>query len=100
MQILNSSEEGIEKGLSLIDERFKKFDNSLNLRILYGLNYVKIIRENKLINGNKKKFYFVILTMLKLTKNVIATTDYGISFPSIINFENLYLFNFIQKKSK
>ncbi len=103
MQILlNSSEEGIEKGLGLIDGRFKKFDNSLNLRIPHmGLNYVKIIRENKLINGNKKKFYFVHSYYAETDeKNVIATTDYGISFPSIINFENLYGVQFHPEKSQ
>ena len=103
MQILlNSSEEGIEKGLGLIDGKFKKFNNRLNLRIPHmGLNYVKIIRENKLINGNNKKFYFVHSYYAETdAKNVLATTDYGISFPSIINYENLYGVQFHPEKSQ
>ena len=46
-------------------------------------------------------FYFVHSYYAETDeKNVVATTDYGISFPSIINFENLYGVQFHPEKSQ
>ncbi|WP_026764063.1 imidazole glycerol phosphate synthase subunit HisH [Sediminibacterium salmoneum] len=108
MQLLTeSSEEGKLKGLGWIPGHVKKFsfeDDKLGLKVPHmGWNF---IRSNKISNLTKdlpepSKFYFVHSYYVECQnrENVIATTEYGFEFDSLISFENIYGAQFHPEKS-
>lgn len=108
MQLLTeSSEEGKLKGLGWIPGHVKKFsfeDDKLGLKVPHmGWNF---IRSNKISNLTKdlpepSKFYFVHSYYVECQNrgNVIATTEYGFEFDSLISFENIYGAQFHPEKS-
>jgi glutamine amidotransferase len=100
--LLNHSEEGVEKGLGLINGSLKKFKKNLGVRVPHmGLNYVKVKKNNKLLEGQKKKFYFVHSYYADLDeKYVLGVTKYSNEFPSIINKNNIYGVQFHPEKSQ
>jgi imidazole glycerol-phosphate synthase subunit HisH len=103
MQILlESSEEGIQKGLGFIKGRVKKLDNKLNNRIPHmGLNFAEPIKDNNLISSNKEIFYFLHSYYSSVEEDcVIATTNYGNKFPSIIGKKNIFGVQFHPEKSQ
>ena len=63
----------------------------------------EIIRQNKILENidNNTNFYFVhsYFFQLKDEKFVVANTNYGDRFPSIINKENIFGFQFHPEKS-
>lgn len=102
MQImLNKSEEGIKKGFGWIDGEVKK----MNLNILplphLGWNNVEIKKRN-VFNLITPDDYFYFLHSYKCSVKddfIIAETNYGNNFPSIINRENFYGIQFHPEKS-
>ena len=103
MQILlESSEEGIQKGLGFIKGRVKKLDDKLNNRIPHmGLNFAEPIKDNNLISSNKEIFYFLHSYYSSVEEDcVIATTNYGNIFPSIIGKKNIFGVQFHPEKSQ
>ena len=58
-------------------------------------------QETKIKFDNLKDFYFVHSYYFDClnVKNVIAYTNYGINFPSIVNKENVYGVQFHHEKS-
>tara|TARA_Y100000996_G_C22447043_1_gene612230 strand:- start:210 stop:806 length:597 start_codon:yes stop_codon:yes gene_type:complete len=103
MQILlEKSEEGLKQGIGLIKGEVKKFNSDLNIRIPHmGWNYVKIKKNNDIINLNNQTFYFVHSYYPKVhEKNILATTTYGEEFPSIIGEKNIFGVQFHPEKSQ
>lgn len=102
--IMESSEEGEEKGLGLIKGKVKKFDSKNELKVPHmGWNTVNIVRENSIIEKNSfNKFYFVHSYYVQLeneNKNAIGKTNYGRYFDSIVFNENIYGVQFHPEKS-
>lgn len=108
MQLLcNKSEEGIEKGLSLIDADVKKFrfDSEKKLKIPHmGWNIVHSVRDNDLIpyiTNDEYRYYFVHSYHVEpIDPNLtIGITNYGAEFCAAIQSDNIYGVQFHPEKS-
>jgi glutamine amidotransferase len=106
MQLLTKrSEEGIKQGLGWIDAETIKFnlDTSLKLKVPHmGWNYIKVTKENPLINSNEKnRFYFVHSYYVKCfdESQSIATSNFGTDFTCMVNKNNIYGAQFHPEKS-
>jgi len=108
MQMLaDSSEEGTEPGLGWIKGNVCKFDANLipfKSRLPHmGWNTI-VPKENvNLFNGieNHGRFYFLHSYYFECDEKsqVISTTDYGITYASAVNKENVYGIQFHPEKS-
>jgi len=105
MQLLAETgyENGVHQGLGWIKGSIKKLDvNKLKLPHV-GWNNVKIINNSYKMSFNQRKndYYFVHSYFFDCLdkKNIIASTQYGINFPSIIGKENIYGVQFHPEKS-
>jgi glutamine amidotransferase len=108
MQIMgNSSDEGKLEGLKWIDSEIKKFDESLikqRTKLPHmGWNDVKPINNHPLFIGLEKEavFYFLHSFYFKCNNslNIIAESDYGLTFSSAVNKANIYGIQFHPEKS-
>tara|TARA_B100001250_G_C19440862_1_gene631728 strand:+ start:90 stop:689 length:600 start_codon:yes stop_codon:yes gene_type:complete len=96
-----SSEEGKNTGLSILEGKCIKYKES-NIKIPHmGWNKVKIIKNNPLIQDNENYFYFAnsYHVLPKNNEIIIATTDHGYNFPSVIGYKNIYGSQFHPEKS-
>jgi imidazole glycerol-phosphate synthase subunit HisH len=106
MQLLtNGSDEGVLEGLKWIDADTKKFefaDNDMKVPHM-GWNFIQPQGSNLLLNDLDKnsKFYFVhsYYVQCKNENDVLATTQYGNSFHSITQNENIFGAQFHPEKS-
>jgi imidazole glycerol-phosphate synthase subunit HisH len=106
MQLLtNGSDEGILEGLKWIDADTKKFefaDNNMKVPHM-GWNFIQPQNSSSLMNelDNNSKFYFVhsYYVQCKNETDVLANTQYGSAFHSIIQNENIYGAQFHPEKS-
>lgn len=102
---LEYSEEGNSEGLGWIPGRVEKFELSQqNLKVPHmGWNYIEKQRESGLLvnSPTDERYYFVhsYHVNCKDRSNVIATTEYGIHFDSIIQRENIVGTQFHPEKS-
>ena len=104
MQILANS--GIEnkytEGLGFIDGEIKKIPTKYKLPHI-GWNEVSFTNTNKIFSNieNDKDFYFVHSYYFKCKnkENIIAASNYGFEFPSIIQKDNILGFQFHPEKS-
>jgi imidazole glycerol-phosphate synthase subunit HisH len=104
MQILANS--GIEnkhtEGLGFIDGEIKRIPTKYKLPHI-GWNEVSFTNTNKRFSNieNDKDFYFVhsYYFECKNKENIIATSNYGFEFPSIIQKDNILGFQFHPEKS-
>ena len=104
MQVLfNTSDEGIEKGLSLIDGYVSKFNKNLNISVPHmGWNNIKQKKENVLFSNKKfERFYFAhsYHCICNNEDDILTTTFYGDEFVSSVNKNNIYGFQFHPEKS-
>lgn len=107
MQLLtNSSEEGTLPGLGWIPAETLKFklDANQNLKIPHmGWNMVQKNRASKLIDNfeEEARFYFVHSYYVKCQNdaNSILKTNYGLTFDSAIQKDNIYGAQFHPEKS-
>lgn len=105
MQLLgNSSEEGVEKGLSLIDADCIKFLDDPKRKIPHmGWNFVNKKKSSILFDEfiEIPRFYFVHSYYMKCnnTLDVLATTNYGIDFHSAFEKKNIFGVQFHPEKS-
>ncbi len=106
MQLLtNGSDEGVLEGLKWIDADTKKFEFANNdMKVPHmGWNFIQPKNTSTLMNDldNDSKFYFVhsYYVQCKNEQNVLSTTQYGNSFHSIIQNENIYGAQFHPEKS-
>jgi glutamine amidotransferase len=108
MQMMgNRSDEGKLEGLKWIDSEILKFDESLiqhRTKLPHmGWNEVAPIKNHPLFIGLEKEaiFYFLHSFYFKCIdpKDSIALSDYGISFSSAVNRDNIYGIQFHPEKS-
>lgn len=107
MQLMtNGSEEGKEKGLSLIDAEVKKFNFNDNfaLKIPHmGWNSLEVQKSHPLIKDMEQeiRFYFVHSYFVKCNRgeDILTTTKYGISFVSAFAKGNIMGVQFHPEKS-
>jgi glutamine amidotransferase len=104
--LLNSSDEGEEKGLGLIegevlDLRTLEIKNFLVPHM--GWNEVETVQEHPFfLNAPKNSRYYFVHTYYCSPKNsnsIIAQTNYGIKFPSVIGSQNIVGAQFHPEKS-
>tara|TARA_Y100001970_G_scaffold267896_1_gene358444 strand:+ start:97 stop:711 length:615 start_codon:yes stop_codon:yes gene_type:complete len=102
-----SSEEGFGRGLGWIKSKVEKIPSihcgkNFNLPHM-GWNNISSIKKNKLFKNldEESNFYFLHSFYFNADDeaDVIAFTDYGISFPSAVNTENIYGVQFHPEKS-
>ena len=103
MQLLanNSLENGDHKGLGWIDGTIEKLPNE-NLKMPHmGWNSIRVLNKNLEIIPKETDYYFVhsYYFNCKNKENILAQTNYGIDFPSIIYKENIYGLQFHPEKS-
>ncbi len=103
MQLLanNSLENGDHKGLGWINGTIEKLP-SKNLKMPHmGWNSIKVLNKNLKIIPKETDYYFVhsYYFNCKNKENILAETNYGINFPSIVNKENIYGLQFHPEKS-
>ena len=103
MQLLanNSLENGDHKGLGWIDGTIEKLP-SKNLKMPHmGWNLISVLNKNLKIIPKETDYYFVhsYYFNCKNKENILAQTNYGIDFPSIVNKENIYGLQFHPEKS-
>jgi len=110
--LLESSEEGTQKGLGIIKGTVKKFsfagltlDPMTPIKVpQMGWNNIKFAKHSSPIMkgvADGAMMYFVHSYYCEPVEKaaVLATTDYGITFASAIEKENLYAFQFHPEKS-
>ncbi|MFA6075371.1 MAG: imidazole glycerol phosphate synthase subunit HisH [Negativicutes bacterium] len=99
MQMLaRSSEEGTLSGLGWIDGEVKKFDSSLlnqGLNIPHmGWNNIVLSKYNKITKDleTAPRFYFLhsYYFCCSCADDVVAITEYGDKFASVVNSDNVY----------
>jgi len=108
MQMMgNRSDEGQLEGLKWIDSEILKFDENLiqqRTKLPHmGWNDVSPINNHPLFRGLEKEaiFYFLHSFYFKCNNPIesIAISDYGISFSSAVNRDNIYGIQFHPEKS-
>ena len=105
MQIMgNNSEEGVLKGLGWINGSVIKFDNKKSIYVPHmGWNKVENEKGFSIFDETDKDFgfYFVHSYFFNLLENVdhVASTDYGFSFVSAFQKENIIGVQFHPEKS-
>lgn len=108
LQLLSkSSDEGKLEGLGWLDARTVrfKFDGSnANLKVPHmGWNTIQIKKAHPVLEdlGSDTRFYFVHSYYLQCndSDNVLATTNYGYDFPSVVVRDNLLGAQFHPEKS-
>ncbi len=107
MQILAAAgtEGGAEEGLNLIPATVQPLSASDTLRIPHvGWNTVVFHRPHPIVDGIKegRDFYFVhsFSMQCEATDDVVATTEYGAEFVSIVGQNNVVGFQFHPEKSQ
>lgn len=105
--MLNSSEEGNSVGLNWINGKAIKFpDFFYNKKLLVphmGWNSVSVVKKNKIFTDTNLdyRFYFVHSYFVDLNSNTetIGQTEYGQSFTSSFNKDNIFGVQFHPEKS-
>ena len=100
MLAIDSEENGLHQGLGWIKGSIKILpDNKLKMPHM-GWNIVNPINNNKLINA-PKDYYFVHSYYFECQnkENIMAESQYGINFASIVGKENIYGVQFHPEKS-
>ena len=97
------SDEGNQKGLGLIKGNLIKFDNKTGFKVPHmGWNNINIKNSNNLLNNlPKDRFYFAHSYYLENINDefILCDTKHNITFPSSINYENIYGVQFHPEKS-
>jgi len=107
MQLLaKRSEEGTLNGLGLIDAKFKRFSfgSEFPLRVPHvGWNHVHVEKDNLLIPGDmtEQRFYFThsYHAVCANKNDILATTEYGYSFPAAYCRNKVFGVQFHPEKS-
>lgn len=105
MQVLSDIgyENETSNGLSIINGKVKKLNTKENLPHV-GWNSLNLKTKNKIFEGipNKTDFYFTHSYVFELNDitNEISSTNYGTSFTSAINKQNIFGTQFHPEKSQ
>ena len=97
----NSEENGNHNGLGWISGTIKKLPTKKLKMPHMGWNSIKVLSGDFKIKPIKADYYFVhsYYFNCKNKENILAETNYGLNFPSIINKENIYGVQFHPEKS-
>lgn len=107
MQLLGTQSEefGLTRGFNFIEGEIKYLKNigcKKNLPQI-GWNSISIKQKHNYLNGipDNTDFYFVnsLVFQAENQSNIIAKTNYGVSFPSIVAKENIFGTQFHPEKS-
>jgi len=103
MQLLfEESEESPGEGLSLLKGRVLRLPRDVKTPHM-GWNNLSILADNELLNGivEEDYFYFVHSYYASPSKSeiVVAETEYGVSFASVVAEKNIYATQFHPEKS-
>jgi len=103
MQMLanKSEEKGLHQGLGWIEGKIKKLPDT-NLKMPHmGWNIVKPVTNNNNLIKKPDDYYFVHSYYFECAQkeNILAETQYGINFSSIVAKENIYGVQFHPEKS-
>ena len=107
MQLLgtNSEEFGLTEGLDLIKGKIKYLKNigcNKNLPQI-GWNSIAITKKHTYLDQipNNTDFYFVnsLVFITERNENIVAETDYGVKFTSVVSHENIFGTQFHPEKS-
>jgi glutamine amidotransferase len=100
-----SEEHGIHKGMDIIKGRVKRFDSDLKVPHM-GWNKVKLKIKNEKLKifeniPDESYFYFVHTYYVEPEDKeaIVATTDYGQDFVSVLNKDNVWGVQFHPEKS-
>lgn len=105
MQLLgNSSEEGVEKGLSFVDADGIKFKDDPQRKIPHmGWNFVKNQKGSSLFEDFTEipRFYFVHSYYMKCNEadDILGISNYGIDFHSAFEKDNIFGVQYHPEKS-
>jgi len=103
LQLLFESSEEAEgvSGFGILKGRMRKFQMSKIPQI--GWNSVEVIKPSPILKSQSKKVYFYFLHSYYLDtpeeEIVLGRTEYGVSYPSVINKGNIYAVQFHPEKS-
>jgi glutamine amidotransferase len=100
-----SEEDGLHKGLNWIPARVVPFQRDRDHKVPHmGWNALHLVRPDVLFDGvdEGSDVYFVhsYYVTAELESDVLASTDYGVPFASIIGRDNLYGMQFHPEKSQ
>jgi len=102
MQLLMEwSEEGSGEGLSLIKGGVIRFKGNLKTPHM-GWNTIKTLKDNPILEGIEDQYFYFVHSYYVNPVNrntVLATTDYGVDFTSIIGEGNVIGTQFHPEKS-
>jgi glutamine amidotransferase len=99
--LLESGEEGDAVGLGVLPGRVARFPASLGLAVPHmGWNWVEVVRPHPVVHSDY--FYFVHAYRAEhvARETVVATTEYGERFPSVLGFETGLAVQFHPEKSQ
>ncbi len=100
--IFDSSEESPGRGLGLLEGNVLKLPKTVKTPHM-GWNTLKIARSNRLVEGITEKDYFYFVHSYypspASSSWIVAETEYGLSFASIIADKNIYGVQFHPEKS-
>jgi glutamine amidotransferase len=105
LQVLFSESEefGTYRGLDIIKGKVRKFRTDLKVPHM-GWNNVKLLRRPPLFEGIKDESFFYFVHSFYVdpedTGVIAATTDYGITFTSMIWKDNIFATQFHPEKSQ
>ena len=103
MQLLAeiSEENGIHQGFGWIKGRIKKIPSKKIKMPHMGWNKIKLVNKNPPIKPEETDYYFVHSYYFDCLnkQDIVAETEYGINFASIVNKENVYGCQFHPEKS-
>ncbi len=97
-----SEEGGLSPGLDLIKGRVERFGGGVKVPHM-GWNSLDVVRKTPLLEGIKTGSYFYFVHSYygapEEESIVSARTDYSLSFPSVIEKDNIYATQFHPEKS-
>ena len=103
MQLLAeiSEENGIHQGFGWIKGRIKKIPSKKIKMPHMGWNKIKVVNSHPFIKPEETDYYFVHSYYFDCLnkQDIVAETQYGINFTSIVNKENVYGCQFHPEKS-
>ncbi|USO01283.1 MAG: imidazole glycerol phosphate synthase subunit HisH [Alphaproteobacteria bacterium] len=100
--LFESSEEGSQEGIGLLPGRVRKISPKNNILLPHiGWNHIRPSkkRESSIYIDQEKPFYFCHSYRFPDSKNTVAYTDYGETFPSIVSDGQVTAIQFHPEKS-
>ena len=103
MQLLAdiSEENGTNQGFGWVRGKIKKLPSTKIKMPHMGWNKIKVVNNHTLIKPEETDYYFVHSYYFECLnkEDIVAETNYGINFTSIVNKENVYGCQFHPEKS-